>query len=134
MKSTYHQESLPNVLLCSLFQEFYMEFGRSSPCVLSRSISQLLYTPLYPSPQNQAARLSGPLPAFQVFVFQSKIRVTYLKVIFLFDRTYSKKLANPSSLHWHWQWKRLLSIHNKSKMALKPFSRSGVDQWGFYYR
>merc|ERR1711884_803842 len=65
MKSTYHQESLPNVLLCSLFQEFYMEFGRSSPCVLSRSISQLLYTPLYPSPQNQAARLSGPLPAFQ---------------------------------------------------------------------
>ena len=43
-----------------------MEFGRSSPCVLSRSISQLLYTPLYPSPQNQAARLSGPLPAFQV--------------------------------------------------------------------
>merc|ERR1719232_138785 len=45
--------------------EFFMEFGRSSPCVLSRSISQLLYTPLYPSPQNQAARLSGPLPAFQ---------------------------------------------------------------------
>ena len=45
--------------------EFFMEFGRSSPCVLSRSMSQLLYTPLYPSPQNQAIRLSGPLPAFQ---------------------------------------------------------------------
>ena len=45
--------------------EFFMEFGRSSPCVLSRSMSQLLYTPLYPSPQNQAVWLSGPLPAFQ---------------------------------------------------------------------
>ena len=43
-----------------------MEFGRSSPCVLSRSISQLLYAPLHPSPQNQAKRLSGPLPGFQV--------------------------------------------------------------------
>lgn len=45
-----------------------MDFGRTSPCVLSRSISQLLYSPLYPSPQNQAARLSGPLPAFQVIL------------------------------------------------------------------
>ena len=45
--------------------EFFMEFGRNSPCVLSRSISQLLYAPLHASPQNQPKRISGPLPGFQ---------------------------------------------------------------------
>ena len=45
--------------------EFFMEFGRNSPCVLSRSISQLLYSPLHASPQNQPKRISGPLPGFQ---------------------------------------------------------------------
>ena len=54
-----------NLTVVFTFQEFFMEFGRSSPCVLSRSMSQLLYSPLHPSLQNQAVRLSGPLPAFQ---------------------------------------------------------------------
>ena len=63
-----------------------MEFGRSSPCVLSRSISQLLYTPLYPSPQNQAARLSGPLPAFQVCLSKSHcLKITHnVSFVFLY--------------------------------------------------
>ena len=57
---------LQNSIGNSFLQEFFMDFGKSSPCVLSRSISQLLYAPLYPSPHNMATRLSGPLPAFQV--------------------------------------------------------------------
>ena len=60
-----HLANYFNLIVVFTFQEFFMEFGRSSPCVLSRSMSQLLYSPLYPSPQNQAVRLSGPLPAFQ---------------------------------------------------------------------
>ena len=45
-----------------------MDFGRSSPCVLSRSISQLLYSPLHPTVQmqSQVKRISSPLPGFQV--------------------------------------------------------------------
>ncbi len=51
--------------------EFFIAFGRNSPCVLSRSVSQLLFKPLHPSPQNQPLRPSAPLPAFQVSVNNS---------------------------------------------------------------
>ena len=64
-----------------------MDFGRSSPCVLSRSISQLLYSPLHPTVQmqSQVKRISSPLPGFQVklihfFSFTKK----KLSLIFLF--------------------------------------------------
>lgn len=67
--------SATNVTQLNTYQsalEFFMDFGRSSPCVLSRSVLQLLYTPLQPTstPQmmvtySQATRLSQPNPMFQ---------------------------------------------------------------------
>ena len=63
-----------------------MDFGRSSPCVLSRSISQLLYSPLHPTVQmqSQVKRISSPLPGFQVKVisFVSVSRKRNISLIF----------------------------------------------------